>query len=551
MLGALAIAAFPASAAKLEKASPNPDFVSYLKQLEIGTAGLGLETEGRSHGHIPGPVDLSHTVGKQVIDQRRLTALPSSYDLRDQGRLTPVKDQGDCGACWSFATYGSLESWLLTNDEGDWDFSEKNLIECHGFDWNPCYGGNMFMSTSYLARRSGPVSEADDPYVDYESGCTSGLPVRKYVEDVYMPPSVGGPEDNSALKQAVMDFGAVSTSMYSHESYYNSSDYTYYYSGTNAINHAVAIIGWDDGKSVPGAPGDGAWIVRNSWGTSFGEDGYFYISYYDSKVGLYNAAFIHAEEPDDTKLYEYDPLGWVTDLGFESTTAWGANVFTANSTGQLTAVSTYATDVNTSYDIYVSDEDSGSLVRKKSGTFNYPGYHTVDLSSPTSLEPGETFTVAIRYQTSGYTHPLPAECRVSDYSSAATASSGQSYVSPDGSSWSDLTTLEGGSTCNINIKATVTTGGPNPPSNLTATSVSSSQIDLSWQDNSSDETGFKVYRDGTQIDTVGSDVTSYQDDGLSEDTEYCYSVSAYNGDGESGQSNQACATTSGEASLTK
>jgi len=85
---------------------------------------------------------------------------------------------------------------------------------------------------------------------------------------------------------------------------------------------------------------------------------------------------------------------------------------------------------------------------------------------------------------------------------------------------------------------------PDSPGNLSASTSSSSQINLSWSDNSGNEDGFKIYRGGNRIDTVGSNTESYHDTGLNSDTQYCYRVSAYNSAGESSRSNQDCATTS-------
>lgn len=525
------------------RAKENPEFRAYLEAVQTGRPWPIVTPDGRYLGHLPIPVDMSHTAGLRIAALG--LALPESYDLRALGRVTPVKDQGQCGSCWAFASYGSLESWLLGAGSGTWDLSENNLKECHGFVWGPCSGGNHFISSAYLARRSGPISETDDPYYPYATGCTSGLTVRRYLETVLMPPDRSGPLDNDTLKQTVMEYGAVYTSMYYNSNYYNPATYTYYYSGTAASNHAVAIVGWDDNKVVPGAPGNGAWIVKNSWGTGWGESGYFYISYYDSKVGKDNAVFVDALDPDDTSLYQYDPLGWVTSWGYEgSQTAWGANVFSANADGELTAVSTYAATVNTAYEIYIKDALNGTVLGSESGTFTYPGYHTVEIDPPVSLVKGNTFVAVVKYTTPGYNYPVPAECRVIGYSNNATANPGESYISSDGFSWEDITDYD--PTCNFNIKATVLSA-PAAPTNLIATAASRTRIDLHWQDNSDNEDGFRIERKAaagsyTEIDTVEANVTSYSDPGLEEGTLYCYRVRAYNGQGNSDYSNESCAT---------
>lgn len=448
-----------ATIASPEKAPLDEDFLSFIRQPKAQILSSLVTDTGRKLGHIPSPVDLSHvTSSRQMIEP---VTIPASYDLRDEGRLTSVKDQGDCGACWAFATYGSLESWLLTNGLGWWNFSENNLTECNLYSWAPCEGGNSFISTAYLARRSGPVSESNDPYIDLDTGCTPDIPAEKYVRKVLMPP-----EGEDGLKLDIMDYGAIQSSMYWKDSYYNSSDYTYYYNGTETTNHDILLIGWDDDKYVPGA-GYGAWIARNSWGTSFGDNGYFYISYYDSNVGTENAIFVNADNPDDTMVYQHDPLGWTDNWGYSQESGWGANEFTARTDGTLQSVSTYTAEGNTSYEIYIKDSLNGTTLRSKTGTLSYPGYHTIDLDYPLSLYEGETFVVAIKYTTPGYDYPIPAECRKNNYTDNATASPGESYISANGSSWTDLTTKQGGTNCNVNIKAFIS-----PTSSSTYTSFS-------------------------------------------------------------------------------
>ena len=454
-LGLVILPLFLGVASQLEVAPQNPAFQDYLQQLEIGSPMPVLTTEGHSLGLHPNPVDLSHTTGLS-IRPKSLLALPVSYDLRSLGRVTLVKDQGSCGCCWAFATMASLESWLLGTVGETWDLSENNLKECHGFDWGPCAGGNSFISTAYLARREGPINEADDPYYDYATGCNGGLTARKYLREALMIPDRSGPLDNDNLKQAIMDYGAIYTSVYWDSTYYNASDYTYYYTGSATSNHAVALVGWDDNMAIAGAPGVGAWIVRNSWGTTWGEGGYFYVSYYDNNIGKDNVAFIEARDPDNSTIYQYDPLGWVGNLGYGDNTAWGANVFTTSRDGMLTAVAFYTSTVNTTYEIYIKQGGpDGAVLHSQLGSTGYPGYHTVDLTSPVVLSTGDVFSVVVRFTTPGYNYPISVEYAVSNYSSTATANPGESYISHGGTpgSWYDTTNWD--PTCNICIKAVV------------------------------------------------------------------------------------------------
>jgi len=306
-----------ASADGLSRAPINPEFEEYMHQLQIKKPPLLFTKEGYYLGFVPPPVDMSHTKGVGVFPRKLLQSYPTSYDLRALGRVAPVKDQGACGSCWAFATYSSLESWFLSKHGTEtWDFSENNLKNRHGFNWAHCDGGNHFISTAYLARWSGPIAESDDPYNPASGFSPSGLKEKKHLGTVLMIPVRSGPLDNDNIKQAVMDYGAMYTSMYYGSTYFNSTYKSYYYSGGANSNHAVAIVGWNDNFpktnfNSPNPSGNGAWIVRNSWGTGWGESGYFYISYYDTKIGKDNASFINAQDPNSTN-YQYDPLGIVT-----------------------------------------------------------------------------------------------------------------------------------------------------------------------------------------------------------------------------------------------
>ena len=460
----------------LSKAPLNPHFVEYMDARAQGLTPAMVTAEGYGLGFVPGPLDLSHL--KTQPTALSFGTPPASYDLRIIGKVTPVRDQGVCGSCWAFATYGSLESALMPGEARD--FSENNLKNLSGFDSSPCSGGQYLMSMAYLARwndptfQAGPVNESDDPYNPSDTNTsTLGKPVQKHIQDVILLAARASASDNTTLKNAVMTYGGVLTSMYAgsttdpFNSYYNQTTHSFYYSGSAAANHNVTLAGWDDNYPASNfltpPPGNGAFLIKNSWGTSWPSDGgYFWISYYDSIYArtAESAVFWAAESPANyTRQYEYDPLGWDQVVGWtlNPTTAWFANVFTAATTEQLKAVATYVGSPNSPYVINIytgatSGPTSGTLVANTSGTFALAGYHTVVLPSPVGLTAGQQFSVVMELTTPGFNYPIPVEDVVAGYSSKAVASPGQSFVSSDGSSWADLTSIFD-STANIALKA--------------------------------------------------------------------------------------------------
>jgi len=226
------VVASASSAHRFALAPLNPAFTRYVRSLSLGRLRAGREAHGM--GYIPSPIDFSYLKGV-AADLGGSTAYPSSYDLRGQGKLSDIEDQGQTGCCWTFATMGSLESALLPSDPES--FSEDNLTLNSGFDssfnqdpgdsgnaYNA--GGNALMSTAYLARWAGPVLTSQDGFDDYYT--PPGLAAAKHVQDVlYIPPRTSW-SDNSAIKAAVMNYGAVYTSMYADDGMCSSSYSEYY-----------------------------------------------------------------------------------------------------------------------------------------------------------------------------------------------------------------------------------------------------------------------------------------------------------------------------------
>ena len=417
------------------------------------------EAEAYATGLNPAPVDLSHL--QAVENGENSGSFESFYDLRALGKTSPVKDQKDSGSCWAYGTYASLESYLLPSET--WDFSEnnmKNLLSPYYPESFDSYeGGVTLMSAAYLTRWSGPVTETDDPYNPHSSVSPEGLPAAKHVQEVLFIPNRQEPLDNENIKWALQEYGAVASTIYVDLTYFDSANNSYYYDGQRFSNHLIAIVGWDDSfdknKFIPAAPRDGAFIVKNSWGPDWGEEGYFYVSYYDSKIGTDNAIYTAENLSDYDSIYQYDPLGWVNSFGYaQKPFAWAANLFTAEENETLNAVSFYTTDSGAEYEVYIyTDQVSGpvnpeGLKASGNGTFTYAGYHTVRLDQGVPLAEGQNFSVVLRLSAPEYGYPVALECPVEDYSSQASSNAGESYVSSDGMSWVDLSSvLENSNAC--------------------------------------------------------------------------------------------------------
>ena len=387
------------------------------------------------------------------------TIIPTKYDLRDRARVSAIRNQGTYGTCWSFAALSAMESVLLP--EQDYQFSVDHMTLNNGFHLAQDDGGEYTMGMAYLASWKGPVFEKDDPYGDNKTN--PDLTAVKHVQEMQI---IDG-KDYEKIKEAVFKYGGVQTSIYnslkssqSKSPYYDRRTSSYCYIGTEKPNHDVVIIGWDDSYSKDNfsvdLEGDGAFICQNSWGDTFGEDGVFYISYYDTNIGTHNVVYTKIEEPGNyDHIYQSDLCGWVGQLGYNKDSAYGANVYTTSQEEELVAAGFYATGKDSQYELYVvrNFENADSLTQRipvASGKLSNAGYYTIDFNQAISLDAGERYAIVLHMITPGSVHPMAIEYAADEATANVILDDGESYISTNGARWDSVDTVE---ECNLCIKA--------------------------------------------------------------------------------------------------
>ncbi len=438
---------------KFELSPENPKLIDYINNNRYNQAII-----------TPSPIDFSYlkNISNPDLNVLASTHIPASYDLRMLNKVTPVKNQGHTATCWTYATYGSLESYLMPGQ--NYNFSEQNMKNLlsdnytNGFGRRSNGGGNYLMTSAYLTSWAGPMNNMDDMWNPKLYTSQIGLPIQKHVQNITYPALRANSTDNQEIKAAIMSYGGVGTSIYidsNNTTIYNKKTHSCYYNGTLDSYHAVTIVGWNDSYSrynfSTTPPGDGAFIIKNSWGPQWGDNGYCYISYYDSNLGKQGENAVFSAEPlnDYTSIYQHDPLGWTGSLGEENSTntLWGASVFTVRSNETLKAVSFYTSVYNSNYTISIYNNTGsnptsiGGPVVTQTGTIPTIGYHTIPLTFGTNLQAGQTFSVVLELTTPGYTYPISISKPIRGYSSNVNATAGESFASNDGIKWYDITSL--------------------------------------------------------------------------------------------------------------
>ena len=413
-------------------------------EARIRVFDLPEPVEGPSRtGFVPPPGDFSHLKAKAP---RSLVALPERYDWRDAGVITPVLDQGNCGCCYAIAAVGNFETAILIDGGPLYDFSENNVKECDWWSNNTgygsCSGGNAAMVASFLSQK-GIAMETCDPFDPRNRICKDDCPfyftltgwLQISGEEIPAP---------ALLKDYIYNYGPMFVAMIAANgvgwptefSTYDGS-YTLYYDGAGLLDHAVMIVGWDDTLSHAG--GQGAWIVKNSWGEDWGEDGFFYIAYGSAGIGSY-ASTIYDWQAYDPKgeIFFHDEAGYQgTALGYGSRTGWAFSKFVPDEPMRLEQIEFWTTDAATDVDVYIYDGFNdhslmGELASELDNTIGDYGYHTIALSSPVDVSATNDIYIVVKITNDSYNFPIALD-------NYGPTSPGYCYVSPNGTSWTDVT----------------------------------------------------------------------------------------------------------------
>ncbi len=459
------------------------------------------------------------------IDSFAQEDIPVKYDSRDvDGKcyVTPVKDQGYSYLCWTFAAMGACESDILKHHSdigsGDINLSEKHLAyynmhsapgsvsglidedyrefvndvgEANAFvvendtGYLTCGGVTDFV-ISLLTAWKGPVNDtASDSFKSlygsyYLLNDNTDKPSDAYsdsyhVQNVMQIPSVN--TNFNLIKQMVMEHGAATIGVCADSEYFKNHSGTLYstFKGEKAAtaDHEVLIIGWDDEYSASNfkytPPGDGAWICKNSWGTNVGEQGCFYLSYYDETVAVSNAASYDVALPGEDEWYDnnYQAAGFITDVvstlddAENTTNALSASsnpygmLYEIQGKERLEAVGLMSLELYQQYDIsvYLNPEVEGDEisfagaepVREMKVSNISGGYHTYPLDESLDVEKGDMIFILVKPHTKGRVVIEDAKEMISDPNydewnnltgnihNNYTASGCSFYISDDGS----------------------------------------------------------------------------------------------------------------------
>lgn len=419
---------------------------------------------------------------------RARMALPTAYDSRNRGYITSVKDQNPWGACWAFAFQGTLEASLIKDGwSAGLDLSEQHLGYFTYYRTADLFGNTAGDQVQIYLRQnvdkgyldfggnaqwavmamSSWTGAADESVSVYPRNTASIRPLNNavaYQDKVHLQNAKWvGTRDRTTMKQWILNYGATYISMVYESPFFNRNTAAYNYQGYGNMNHAVTLVGWNDTYSKDNFPegckpiNNGAWLAKNSYGSSWGDRGYFWISYEDNYLNRSDSyAFVMEGEAADNydHIYQYD--GTIYDGYVRIQNGYSAgNIYktaSANANGEiLEAVSFMSETPNLSYKIQIyrnvrdqTNPTSGVPVftSEQTGNVSYSGYYTIPLNEKVHLDKGERFSVVITFTNRSGTNVLlhidKSDTSYSDMHITNHTEAGQSFVgNKNGNVWYD------------------------------------------------------------------------------------------------------------------
>ena len=293
---------------------------------------LELSEEEQREVNVPDFCASSYTVKSSIIMNKEISADKASisqsrYNAVDDGIITPVKNQMNTGSCWAFQANSLFETAVIKNGFGVYDFSERHMeyastyapfisgVNPRGFNRELDTGGHSQMYTSYYYRGAGPILESSMPFENnsnlIEASSMTDEKAQFLLNDyqVHTSGEVCSNDEINYIKSQIVKYGSVGIGIFSDAKYTNGA-YIYNYEEENT-DHAVTLVGWDDSISssnFKGSPSkNGAFIMKNSWGTNAGDHGYYYVSYSDRTLCSRIVSFDGVVKNNYDSIYQSSP----------------------------------------------------------------------------------------------------------------------------------------------------------------------------------------------------------------------------------------------------
>ena len=408
----------------------------------------------------------------------------SKYNAMDDGIVTSIKNQGSLGTCWAFSAISAIETNALKNGLPSYDFSEAHMIyslESGGYSdeegkkgkylTENLNGGKITYAPSYYFNSYGQLLEEEMPYDSNKEKITINEYVRgrKIISiDTYEWDNVSnyaactdGEIDN--IKSKILASGSVQGIMYMDEDLLTGNYNDYYISTTensSLVNHGITIIGWDDEipkENFTGATRDGAWIIKNSWGKNWSQDGLFYISYDDNFIckNVVNFSGVSNNTYDNT--YNAADLVGIPTFILDETDYISARFTKQTEENELLKKVSYAVGKDMNYTVYLSKDNeltnSANWIVLDSGISSTYGIKSVSVDN-NIIE--DDFTIIIKYDTTSNASSVFTMCDITEDTSNLEYSTNTNYISDDGVNWYDMSTIStnnGSIACEPNIYA--------------------------------------------------------------------------------------------------